>query len=64
MDRTDLIGGGMIASSIVEAIKATNPGFAGGSPSYTKNCQRCIVAYELRRRGYAVTEKPDIVNIS
>lgn len=25
---------------------------------YTANCQRCVVAYEMRRRGYDVTAQP------
>ena len=27
-------------------------------PEYRNNCQRCVVAYEMRRRGYAVTAMP------
>ena len=29
-----------------------------------KNCQRCVVAYEARRRGYDVIAKPRILNCS
>lgn len=39
-------------------IKATNPGFATKNMAYTENCQRCVSAYELRRRGYDVIAKP------
>ena len=38
-------------------IKRTNPNFATGEP-YRINCQRCVQAYELRQRGYAVVAKP------
>ena len=34
--------------SIEQALKATNPN------KYKGNCQRCVPAYEMRRRGYAV----------
>lgn len=33
-----------------------NPNFIKGEP-YRKNCQTCVVAYELRRRGYDVEAK-------
>lgn len=37
-----------------------NPNFSTGQWGYTQNCQRCVQAYELRRRGYNVvaTERP------
>ncbi len=44
--------------SIINDVKGTNPRFASGMPSYTENCQRCVNAYELRRRGYKVTARP------
>ena len=34
--------------SLEQALKATNPN------GYKDNCQRCVPAYEMRRRGYAV----------
>lgn len=40
-----------------EAVTGTNPMFDEG-PEYRNNCQRCVVAYEMRRRGYAVTAMP------
>jgi SPP1 gp7 family putative phage head morphogenesis protein len=44
-----------------EAIKDVNPKYKrtykGNSP-YEVNCQRCVPAYELRRRGYDVTAMP------
>ena len=42
----------------VEAAKGTNPNFMSsvrsGDMKYTHNCQRCVWATELRRRGYDV----------
>lgn len=42
------------------AYKDANPNFdkSGTYAEYTQNCQRCVVAYELRRRGYDVTALP------
>ena len=39
---------------------ATNPGYASDSTGgpYHVNCQRCVPAFEARRRGYDVTAKP------
>lgn len=43
-------------------IAATNPSFEkarkAGDFRYTENCQRCVPAYEMRRRGYDVVAKP------
>lgn len=43
-------------------IAATNPNFEkarkAGDFRYTENCQRCVPAYEMRRRGYDVVAKP------
>ncbi len=41
-----------------EDIKATNPGFASGKWEYRNNCQRCVSACEMRRRGFDVVAKP------
>lgn len=35
-----------------------NPGFGSRKPKWTRNCQRCVAAYEMRRRGYDVVAKP------
>ena len=51
----------IIASPIIEAIKATNPQFDTHSPRFMENCQRCVSAYEARRRGYDVIAKPHIL---
>lgn len=49
-----------------EDIKATNPNYGmskdRGDKLYTHNCQRCVSAYEARRRGYDVTALPYIKN--
>lgn len=35
-----------------------NPFYSDSYREYSENCQRCVVAYELRRRGYRVTAQP------
>lgn len=42
---------------IEDCYNTTNPHLNGGE-EYTRNCQRCIPAYEARRRGFDVTAKP------
>ena len=61
MDRAVFMEGRMIASPIVEAVKATNPQFRTHDPAFMKNCQRCVSAYEARRRGYNAIAKPRIL---
>ena len=43
--------------SIQDAVSGANPNYKPRSP-YSVNCQRCVQAYELRRRGYDVIAKP------
>ncbi|MDE5583216.1 MAG: hypothetical protein K2J08_05905 [Ruminococcus sp.] len=43
--------------SSYEDMKATNPNY-NKSYEYKINCQRCVPAYEMRRRGYNVTATP------
>ncbi len=43
--------------SLLSAVSGANPNYAVGTP-YAVNCQRCVQAYELRRRGYDVIAKP------
>lgn len=43
-------------------VRNTNPAFNSGNPGYKQNCQRCVAAYEMRRRGYDVIAKPAVVN--
>ena len=44
--------------SIANALKNVNPHHSYEYSEYSENCQRCVVAYELRRRGYDVTALP------
>lgn len=49
-------------SAIITNVKATNPKFSTRTFQYTENCQRCVAAYEARRRGYDVIAKPRILS--
>ena len=40
-----------------KSLAAVNPHFAEGY-KWTNNCQRCVVAWELKQRGYDVTAMP------
>lgn len=44
--------------SAAEASKGTNPHYNTSYDAYSSNCQRCVLAYEARRRGYDVTALP------
>lgn len=44
--------------SPAQASKGTNPHYNAGYDAYSSNCQRCVLAYEARRRGYDVTALP------
>ena len=48
------------AINMEKSYKDANPNYdkTGSYASYNQNCQRCVVAYELRRRGYDVTALP------
>ena len=48
-------------SNTNQNIAITNPGYRSGKAGYSQNCQRCVPAYEMRRRGYDVIAKPAIV---
>lgn len=41
--------------TIGDSILHTNPKYSGDYKEYSENCQRVVVAYEARRRGYNVT---------
>ncbi|OTA27237.1 hypothetical protein B9G54_01580 [Alloscardovia macacae] len=43
---------------IENALKGTNPEYESGDLRYTVNCSRCVVAYEMRRRGFSVVASP------
>jgi len=47
------------AATIDEALKNTNPHYYEGK-EWQYNCQRCIFAYEMQRRGYDVEALPRI----
>lgn len=44
--------------SMKQAYSGANPYFSHDFREYSENCQRVVVAYELRRRGYKVTALP------
>lgn len=52
-----VLGGQGTPMNITDALKGTNPNYASGT-QYGVNCQRCVQAYELRRRGYDVEALP------
>lgn len=45
-----------------EAMSGANPFFDKHYEEFSGNCQRCVVAYELRRRGYDVTAQATFDN--
>lgn len=49
---------------LVRAYTDANPNYdpTGQFDAYNENCQRCVVAFELRRRGYDVTALPSYNN--
>ncbi len=44
--------------SVQEDLAAVNPNFGSGLHGYTHNCGNCVVAYEMRRRGFDVEANP------
>lgn len=46
------------AMSIEKAASGANPYYNGDYREFSENCQRCVVAYEARRRGYNVVAQP------
>lgn len=44
--------------SPAQASKGTNPHYSASYDAYSSNCQRCVLTYEARRRGYDVTALP------
>lgn len=46
---------------IDDNVRNTNPAFKKG-PEYQQNCQRCVAAYEMRRRGYDVVARPAVLD--
>ena len=48
--------------SMSEAVMGANPYYNGDYREFTENCQRAVIAYEARRRGYNVTAQPTFEN--
>lgn len=46
--------------SMADALKGSNPNYSKGR-QWKQNCQRCVCAYELRRRGYDVAAMPKLI---
>lgn len=44
--------------SMAQASVGTNPHYNPSFDAYSSNCQRCVLTYEARRRGYDVTALP------
>lgn len=44
--------------SMADAVMGANPYYNGSYREFSENCQRAVVAYEARRRGYNVTAQP------
>ena len=45
--------------NLADAAEGANPFWSSTEEPYAINCQRCVVAYELRRRGYDVIAQPN-----
>lgn len=48
--------------SVAKASAGTNPHYSPKYDAYSSNCQRCVLTYEARRRGYDVTALPTYSN--
>lgn len=44
--------------SMADAVRGANPYYDGTYREFSENCQRAVIAYEARRRGYNVTAQP------
>jgi hypothetical protein len=54
----EALGAKGAAKSISTSLKEANPRYSAAFSEYSENCQRCVVAYELQRRGYDVEAQP------
>lgn len=54
----DALGAKGKPMSQAAASAGTNPHYNGSYEAYSSNCQRAVLAYEARRRGYDVTALP------
>ena len=58
-DLKEALGQKRRAIGIKQAMNGANPFYNGGAEGdFSQNCQRAVVAYELRRRGYDVIAQP------
>lgn len=57
----EALGARRQAYSMAEATTKSNPYYQRGVDAYSANCQRCVIAYEARRRGYDVVAQPTFV---
>lgn len=48
--------------TVDQTVAMTNPGYKHGGAGYRQNCQRCVPAYVMRRRGFDVIARPATVN--
>lgn len=55
-----LPGQDLVRTPIVEALRGAPPKFCTHNPGLMGNCQRCVAAYEARRRGCEASAKPRI----
>lgn len=58
MELRDTLGQKGAPKSIANSTLDTNPLYNRDYNEFTMNCQRCVVAYELNRRGYDVEARP------
>lgn len=55
--RSSALGTRGKAKTVDQALKDTNPHYSEGR-EWRNNCQRCVYAYEMGRRGYDVEARP------
>lgn len=55
---TEALGEKGAPRSVDTALKTVNPFYSRAYSEYSENCQRCVVAYEMQRRGYDVEAQP------
>ena len=51
-----------VPAEIKDCLKGLNPFYATRALAYTENCKRCVMAYEVRRRGYFAIAKPHLMD--
>ena len=59
---TDNFDRTVVSRSSDEGLSMVNPNYTSKEWKWRNNCQRCVPAYEMRRRGYDVTAKPNPAN--